>query len=76
MKPNIPHPIVTGYRFQSLEDLRRAVSDIESQAREYGVHPDEVLFSDEFIIRLSSEKLTDGTKVLNLGISIAQKEPS
>lgn len=71
MKPSIPHPYNGGYRFRSLEDLRRVVSEMESCARQFGVHPDEVLFSDDFLLSLRSEKLTDSSHVLNATVAIA-----
>ncbi|MGA8026447.1 MAG: hypothetical protein WB992_04825 [Bryobacteraceae bacterium] len=74
MKPSIPHPYVGSQRFQSLEDLRRAVVDLESTAREFGVHPDEVLFSDEFMLSLHSSQLSDSSRVLNLTMAIAPAE--
>lgn len=71
MKSSIPHPYVGSYRFRSLEDLRRKVSDMETLARSFGVHPDEVLFSDDFLLTLRSEKLTDSSHVLNATLAIS-----
>ena len=73
MKPKAPYPYRAGYRFQSLEDLRRMVSDIEVAVREFGYHPEEVLFSGEFMLSLVSEKLTDGSITLNLTVAIAPR---
>jgi hypothetical protein len=75
MKPNIPYPYAGGYRFRSLEDLRRVVSDMEICAREFGVHPDEVLFSGDFLLSLRSEKLTDSSHVLNATVALAKPSP-
>jgi hypothetical protein len=71
MNNKIPHPYVGGHRFRTLEDLRRAVSDMEAAAREMDVHPDEVLFSEEFLMQLRSDKLTDRSCVLNATMAIA-----
>lgn len=70
MKQSIPHPFKAGARFQTLEDLRRAVVDLEATAREYGVTAGEVLFSDEFLLQLNSQDY-DGHIGLNAVISIA-----
>jgi len=71
MHNEIPYPYVGGYRFRTLEDLRRAVSDMEAAAREMNVLPDEVLFSEEFLMQLRSDKLTDRSCVLNATMAIA-----
>ena len=71
MNRNIAYPYSGSQNFQTLEELRRAVADLEDTAREMGVTASEVLFSDEFSITVRSEKLSDGSLVLNAAISIS-----
>lgn len=71
----IPHPIKSAGKFYTLEDLRRVVSDFEAMAREYGWTADMVTFSDEFLLTIRSEKLTDNSVVLNATLAIAPKRP-
>lgn len=70
---SIPHPFKESESFNTLEDLRKVVVYMEEITRDYGVTAAEVFFSEEFTLTIRSEKLTDGSIVINAGISI---EPS
>ena len=72
IKSIIPCPHNTSARFCTLDELRKAVADMELEAREMGVHPAEVIFTGGMMeLHVSSQKLSDGSVVLNAGIAMA-----
>lgn len=71
MESTIPHPHNTGARFCTLQELRKAVEDMEREAWTMGVHPAEVIFTAGMMeLHVNSQKLSDGSVVLNAGIAI------